>query len=96
MSTGILDVLSCEGSDYDGIPGRPSQREEQEKCHPRCLSRGVINPRCEVKWHGYTPLLRDRLSFVKRQFVEATGRTRVVESRWVSSQFPCHWAKSLD
>ena len=45
----------------------------------------VINPRREVKGHGYTPLLRDRLSFVKRQFVEATGLTRAVESRWISS-----------
>ena len=33
---------------------------------------GIINPRREVKGHGYTPLLRDRLSCVKRQFVEVT------------------------
>jgi hypothetical protein len=38
---------------------------------PLVLSiQGVINPCREVKGYGYTPLLRDRLSFVKRQFVE--------------------------
>ena len=39
---------------------------------PRALSiQGVINPRREVNGHGDTPLLCDRLSFMKRQFVEA-------------------------
>ena len=39
---------------------------------PLALSiQGVINLRREVKCHSYTPLLCDRLSFMKRQFVEA-------------------------
>jgi hypothetical protein len=41
---------------------------------------GVINPRREVNGHGYTPLLCDRLSFVKRQFVGATPLSPVSDA----------------
>ena len=48
---------------------------------PRALSiQGVINPRREVNGHGYTPLLCDRLSFMKRQFVEVTPLSLVSDA----------------
>ena len=79
MSIGIRGVLSCGA--------RPTMECQRILAHrgarvvPRTLSRqGVIHQRREVTGNGDAPLRRDRLSLMKRQFVEVISLPPVSEA----------------